>query len=149
VPVLDKKTQSLMENDPIAQAMVNELMELYRREADIDFGRLRTTYADSAITIHFLFLTTRPNDLPADMAPEHSEDIYAPFSEMARSTGGLIERSSNLTFLMERASQASESYYVLYYAPTNKDKNGAFRNIQVRIKGKSYRVLHRAGYIAD
>jgi VWFA-related protein len=149
VPVLDKKTQSLMENDPIAQAMVNELMELYRREADIDSGRLRTAYADSAITIHFMFLTTRPNDLPADMASEHSEDVYAPFSEMASSTGGLIERSSNLTFLMERASQATESYYVLYYAPTNKDKNGAFRNIQVRIKGKSYRVLHRAGYIAD
>jgi VWFA-related protein len=149
VPVLDKKTQSMMENDPIAQAMVNELMELYRREADIDFGRLRMAYADSAITIHFLFLTTMPGDLPADMASEQSEDVYAPFSEMARSTGGLIERSSNLTFLMERASRASESYYILYYAPTIKDKDGAFRNIQVRIKGKSYRILHRAGYIAD
>lgn len=149
VPVLDKKTQALMENDPIAQSMVSELMDLFRRESNIDFGRLRTAYADSAITIHFLFLTTRPSDLPADMAPEHSEDIYAPFSEMASSTGGLIERSSNLTFLMEQASQATENYYVLFYTPSNTRKDGAFRSIQVRIKGQSYRVLHRAGYIAD
>jgi VWFA-related protein len=149
VPVLDRKTRALMENDPIAQSMVSELMDLFRRESNIDFGRLRTAYADSAITIHFLFFTARPNDLPADMAPEHSEDFYAPFSEMASSTGGLIERSSSLTFMMEQASQATDNYYVLFYTPSNTRKDGAFRNIQVRIKGQSYRVLHRAGYIAD
>ena len=149
VPVLDKKTQASMENDPIAQSMVNELMELYRREASIDLERLREAYADSSITIHFLFLTTRPNDLPLAMAPEHSEDIYAPFAEMAASTGGLIERSANMSFLMERAAQASENYYVLYYSPMNKNRDGKFRNIAVRVKAGGYRVLHRAGYFAD
>jgi VWFA-related protein len=149
VPVLDKRTQALMENDPYARSMINELMELYKREAPIDFERLRTSYANSAITIHFLFLTTRPNDLPPDTAPERSEDIYAPFAEMAASTGGLIERSSNMAFLMERASQASENYYVLYYSPANKNKDGKFRTITVRVKGGDYRVLHRAGYFAD
>ena len=138
-----------MENDPIAQAMVNELMELYRRESNIDFGRLRTAYADSAITIHFLFLTTRPSDLPADMAPSIRKISTLPSPKWLRSTGGLIERSSNLTFLMEQASQATENYYVLFYTPSNTRKDGAFRSIQVRIKGQSYRVLHRAGYIAD
>jgi hypothetical protein len=149
VPVFDKITQATMENDPIAQAMINELMQLYRREPFIDFERLRESYADSSIMIHFLFLTTRPNDLPLDMAQEHSEDIYAPFAEMASSTGGLIERSSNVRFLMERASQASENYYIIYYSPKNKTKDGKFRNITVRVRGGGYRVLHRAGYFAD
>lgn len=39
--------------------------------------------------------------------------------------------------------------YLLYYSPKDYQTDGKFRNIKVRVKGKSYRVNYRAGYIAD
>lgn len=36
-----------------------------------------------------------------------------------------------------------------YYSPSDYKTDGKFRNIKVRVKGKNYRINHRAGYIAD
>jgi hypothetical protein len=45
--------------------------------------------------------------------------------------------------------EASENYYLLYYRPQAYRADGRFRTIKVRVKGRSYRVLHRSGYLAD
>jgi len=45
--------------------------------------------------------------------------------------------------------EASENYYLIYYKPKDYKSDGKFKKIKVKIKGKNYRVLHRAGYIAD
>ncbi len=46
--------------------------------------------------------------------------------------------SSNLFAAFKKAADASESYYLLYYTPKD-----------YKSDGKKYRVLHRAGYLAD
>jgi VWFA-related protein len=79
---------------------------------------------------------------------EHSEDIYQPFLEMAKATGGLAESSSNPAFMMKKAGDAFENYYLLYYKPTNTAADGKFREIKITVKKKGYRILHRAGYFA-
>ncbi|MFA9452513.1 MAG: hypothetical protein ACERK6_01250 [Candidatus Aminicenantaceae bacterium] len=45
--------------------------------------------------------------------------------------------------------QAIEAVYLLYYTPKDYASDGKFRNIRVEVKGKKYKVLHRAGYLAD
>jgi hypothetical protein len=42
-----------------------------------------------------------------------------------------------------------ENYYLLYYTPKDYKPDGKFRSIEVKVKGKSYSITHRAGYIAD
>jgi hypothetical protein len=148
VPVLDKKILDRMENNVRLKFMVSELMELYKRDQSVDIDRLKKAYADSSITIHFLYLTTRPNDMPITQMEEHSEDIYVPFANMAEATGGLTTSSSNAAYMMEKASKASENYYLLYYSPQNRAEDGKFREIKVRVKGGGFRVSHRAGYFA-
>jgi VWFA-related protein len=148
VPVLDKSILSRIDNNIRLRFMVSELMELYHREVTVDVDRLRKAYADSSITIHFLYLTTRPEDMPATQSEEHSEDIFIPFAKMAEATGGLTTSSSNAAYMMEQASTVSENYYLLYYSPLNKTDDGKFREIQVRIKKGAYKVTHRAGYFA-
>jgi hypothetical protein len=44
---------------------------------------------------------------------------------------------------------ASENHYLLYYSPKEFIADGKFRRIEVKVKGKNYKVFHRAGYIAD
>ena len=80
---------------------------------------------------------------------EHSEDIFSIFSEMSQATGGITSSSSNPKYLFERASNAVESYYLLYYSPKNYQTDGKFKKINIKVKGKNYRITHRAGYIAD
>ena len=77
---------------------------------------------------------------------EHSEDIYSAFKQMAQATGGFVESSANPESLFKRAVDASANYYLLYYSPKNYKGEGKFREINVRVKDKDYRVIHRAGY---
>jgi len=78
-----------------------------------------------------------------------TEDIYKAFSGIASDTGGIIESSANVSAAFQKAASASENYYLLYYSPQDYKPDGKFRKIRVRVKGKNYKVNHRAGYIAD
>jgi hypothetical protein len=80
---------------------------------------------------------------------EHSEDIFAPFFELAKATGGLAESTSNPVFALEKAGEASDNYYLLYYQPKDYVADGKFKKIRVSVKGKAYRVLNRSGYFAN
>jgi len=119
--------------------------------------KIKQSYADSSININFIFLTkTKQESL--DMAGTSSSGIvmddlsaqmYGAFQEMAEATGGISDSSSNIAASFERAAISSENYYLLYYAPKDYKADGEFKNIQVKIKGKNYRITHRAGYIAN
>jgi VWFA-related protein len=69
--------------------------------------------------------------------------------DMADATGGLTESSANAAAAFKKAAEASENYYLIYYSPQNYRPDGRFRKIKVRVKGGGYRILHRAGYLAD
>ncbi|MCK4758858.1 MAG: hypothetical protein KAT69_02370, partial [Candidatus Aminicenantes bacterium] len=106
-------------------------------------------YADASVAIHFLFFTKPAEYIPGIYFEEHSEDIFAPFLEISKATGGLAESSSNPQFLFEKAVEASENYYLVYYSPSNYRRDGEFKSIKVKVRGKNYRVTHRAGYFAN
>jgi hypothetical protein len=128
---------------------------------DVTFNsnKVKQAFSDSLITAHFLFLTN--TDLMAiditvqsggffEMSEEGTtKNVFAAFSEVSKATGGLRESSANPASIFKKAVTASENYYLLYYTPKDYVSDGKFRNIKVRIKGKNYRVLHRAGYLAD
>ncbi len=78
-----------------------------------------------------------------------SAKMYGAFQEMAEATGGISDSSSNIAASFERAAISSENYYLLYYSPKDYKADGEFKNIEVKIKGKNYRITHRAGYIAN
>jgi hypothetical protein len=64
-------------------------------------------------------------------------------------TEGITDSSANLASSFERVALSSENYYLLYYSPENYMADGKFRKIEAKVKGKKYKVIHRAGYIAD
>jgi hypothetical protein len=140
------------------QQNVSELFEFYRRDINFDVENVKQIFSDSSISMHFLFITKRPaqnvdvtrfGSLEGLTMAEQSEDVFSTFREMAQATGGFIGSSFYPTETFKKAVDASQNYYLLYYSPSNYKPDGKFKNVKVRVKGRNYRVTHRAGYFAD
>jgi hypothetical protein len=153
IPQLDPKlvsqTMSLYQDRPVVLQTIANVIEFYKREVPIDTELVKQTYADCSISIHFLYLTTPPEPQYGVYMADHSEDIFSTFQEMAVATGGYIDSSARADTLFKSAVEASENYYLLYYSPSNYVTDGQFKEIQVKVKNRKYRVFHRAGYFAN
>ena len=131
--------------------------EIISRDISLDADKVRKIFSDSSITAHFLYLTNKPHET-IDVEnrenlqialTDQSYSIFNAFNKVAKTTGGMTYASSNPLASFQRAADASENYYLLYYVPKDYKADGAFKNIKVKIKGKNYKILHRAGYLAD
>jgi len=133
-----------------------ESLELFdlQRTISFDVEKVKQAFSDSSISSHFVYITKDAKDdegrgLARGNVVDQSPEIFSAFSEMAQATGGTVESSANAAFSFQKVVDASESYYLLYYRPSNYKKDGKFHNIKVKVRKKSYRVTHRAGYFAN
>ncbi|HSD27570.1 MAG TPA: VWA domain-containing protein [Vicinamibacteria bacterium] len=69
---------------------------------------------------------------------------------LAEDTGGFLVRNSNdLGQGLGRILRDNEAYYLLAYAPTNAARDGKFRRIEVRLRGRTGLLVRtRSGYFA-
>ena len=127
------------------------------REITFDVDKVKQAFSDSLISAHFIYITNTENYQQSVFNLESSNSVIKDWSmqtfgalhEVAKATGGLTDTSANPAVSFQKASDATENYYLLYYTPKNLKADGKFRNIKVRVKGKNYKVTHRAGYFAD
>ncbi|MDH4220634.1 MAG: hypothetical protein OEW23_17890 [Candidatus Aminicenantes bacterium] len=152
IPQIDPKILdqylAIFQDRPNIIHTISGLFDFYRREITLDVERIKQAYADSSISIHFLFISRPPQHVFGIRMEEHSEDIFSVFHEMAKATGGYSASSANSAFLFQQALGASENYYLLYYTPQNYKSDGKFKEIKVKVKDKNFRVEHRLGYFA-
>lgn len=141
------KSMQMDSMDQVFRAMT--LFDFHRRDSLFDVEKVRHAYADASTAIHFLFFSRSPDPEYGVQMTESSEDIFSAFRQMAISTGGIVEASSRPVASLQHAIEASENYYLLYYAPKEYIPNGEFRKITVKIKGKKYQVIHREGYFSN
>jgi hypothetical protein len=80
---------------------------------------------------------------------EQSEDVFKVFSQVAVSSGGIVDTSQNPAAAFANASDLIDPSYLLYYSPEAYVRDGGFRTIVVKVKGRDYRILHRQGYYAN
>jgi len=153
IPQVDPRVlgqyMQMYQNMPNFMFQLQTVYGLSSRDVSFDVERVKQAYSDSSISIHFLFFTKPAEHISGVRFVEHSEDVFSAFREMALATGGFVESSSNPEHLFQKASEAAETYYLLYYSPKNYKVDGKFRNIDVNVKGKNYRISHRMGYYAD
>jgi VWFA-related protein len=117
------------------------------REMSFDVARVKQAYADASTAVHFLFITTPRPEIEGVYLEERSEDVYLAFREMAAATGGIFQSSSNPAAMFEKALEAAENYYLLYYTPKKIESSEEnFRTIAVHLKKAGYQVFHRSGY---
>lgn len=153
LPQLDPNTlekfMTQYQDNAYLQYTVPDLFQTYKKDVTIDVESVKQAFADSSLSIHFLFLKKMGVHRRGVQLQERSRDVYNVFRQMAQATGGLTESSANPAWAFQRAVDASENYYLLYYSPQNYSPDGKFKNIVVRVKDKKLRVTHRAGYFAN
>ena len=146
--LVDQLSAKYSQRPEITQSL-ETIFGLEKRDVTINVDVVTKAYADASAAVHFLHIT-RPAERPAGIRmEEQSEDIFAPFQEMARATGGFAASTANIAAAMRAAVEASENYYLLYYTPAGYKADGRFRSITVKVKAEGARVSHRLGYIAD
>ena len=148
-PLIYQRLMSKYQDNVSTLLMLSGGFGNYHRDVTVDIEKVKRVYADASTSIHFMFLTRPRDHTPGIRYEEHSEDIYAPFVEMAKASGGFVESSANPDFLFKKAVEASENYYLLYYAPKEYAGDGTFKEIKVRVKGKGYKIVHRLGYFSN
>ncbi len=144
---------SLLEANQDVPNIYGELQELftfYTKESNLDVERITQIFADSSILFNFIYINRRPEGGSGNVQmEEQSEDVFEAFSKIAEATGGAVENSQNPAAALEKSAALSESYYLLYYSPENYRKDGEYKSITVKVKGREYKVYHRLGYVAD
>ena len=152
IPKIDPKVLyqyiEMYQDRPDIYQTITGIFEFYRRDISLEAEKIRQAFSDSSISAHFMFITTPRKDLVGVRTDEQVDDIFSAFNEIARAAGGFVDSSSNPASLLMRAVEASETYYLLYYSPTNKAKDGRFREIRVKVNIPGARVVHRQGYFA-
>ena len=146
--ILNKYVVAFQDKPHILQGLYS-MSHTSRRDISFDVDLVKQAYADSSIAIHFLFLTPAVKHVQGVYFQERSEDIYGAFREMADATGGFVDTSANPASSFKRAIDAAENFYLLYYSPRDYRKDGRFREIKVRVKGKNFKVVHRMGYFSN
>lgn len=127
----------------------------YRTNEGIGFDTIKRVFSDASITTHFVYITKGMADVDtgdrsySDNILESATPIFRAFRDLTITTGGIVDITANAAAGMKMASEASENYYLLYYAPARYAKDGSFKKIKVTVRGKNLTVFHRAGYIAD
>ncbi len=153
VPKIDPKVLSVYMNlyndQPEVTQTLTSLFEFYKREVSLDLAPLKRAYSDASTAVHFMYIAQPPPKPEGVLMEEQSEDVFAPFLELAKATGGFTGSSSNLLAMMRSAVEASENYYILYYRPEDYAADGKFHDLAVKVKGGRFRITHRGGYIAD
>jgi len=84
-----------------------------------------------------------------EMANERAEKMSA-MEQIAADTGGeAIFNSNDLNAALSHVIHNGDHYYTIVYTPTNKEMNGQFRKINVKLNEGKYKLAYRRGYYAD
>jgi len=129
--------------------LLADVANWYNQDMGTDVEQVKRAFADASTAVHFLFITKPAPNIPGVYFQERSSDTFTPFAEMAKASGGFMSSSANPNFLFKQAVEASENYYLLYYAPKDYTGDGKFKTIKVRIKGEGFKTIHRLGYFSN
>lgn len=114
-------------------------------------NKIKKAFADSTILFNLLYLKDRKVVTSGSLLSkvDLAGGMFSTFKDLSKITGGLTQTTGNAADSFEKAVDASENYYLLYYTPKDYKADGKFKRIKVRIKGQKYRIIHRTGYLAN
>jgi len=80
---------------------------------------------------------------------DHANTIAA-MEQLAADTGGKAFYNTNdLSNALSRAISDGSHYYTVVYTPTNKNMDGKYRRIEVKLTADKHKLAYRHGYNAD
>jgi hypothetical protein len=140
---------SAYQDQPNILGDLQDLMNFYRRDSRVDVDIIKQAYADSSVFFNFIFMQKDPEHISGIHMREQSEDMFELMSEIALSSGGIVDTSQNPSIAFQSGTDKADHFYILYYTPKDYVKDGKFKNIEVRVKEKPYKLSYRKGYYSN
>lgn len=140
---------TMYQDQPNIQGDLQDLMQHYHRHPKPNIDLMKQAFADSSIFLNFIFMHKDPENISGIQMVEQSEDIFTIFSQIAEETGGIVDSSQNPAAAFKNGAEIAENCYLLYYYPADYKRDKKYKNIEVKVKNKDYRITHRQGYFAD
>ncbi|MFC2160772.1 hypothetical protein ACFLRW_02885 [Acidobacteriota bacterium] len=114
-------------------------------------NKIKKAFSDSTILFNLLYLKNNKGVTSGSMFDklDLAVGLFGTFKDLSKITGGLAATTANAADSFEKAVDASENYYLLYYTPKDYKADGKFKRIKVKVKGQRYRIIHRTGYLAN
>lgn len=128
---------------------VQELFQTYQQGFAMDVPALKEAFADSGAKFNLLFMNKEPERIGRVVMREQNTDIFRAFADIAAATGGSVDTSQNPAAAFKNALRAADEYYLLYFTPTPGAAGGAFHPLDIRIKDRNFKVVHRMGYVGS
>lgn len=140
---------SAYQDDLNIVGQLQDMFGTYHREINLNEDLLKKAFADAGILFNFIFMDRNPEVAAGITMREQSEDVFKVFTNVAEATGGITDNSQDPSIAFKNAATITERCYILFYSPQNYVKDGEFKTISVRVKGRDCRVIHRLGYFAE
>ncbi len=137
------------QDKPQILSEIQDLFQLYRRDFAFDTEKVIQAFSDACISFNLIFMHKDPERALGISMREQSEDAFNAFSRVAESSGGIVDSSQNPAAAFKNALDNSQSYYLLYYSPSDYKKDGKFKSIEVKVKDKGFKIAHRLGYFTN
>lgn len=81
---------------------------------------------------------------------QQTNSEHGTMTQMAEATGGKAFVDTNdLTASIAKAIEAGSNYYTIAYSPTDKDQDGDFRRIDIKLDRPGAKLAYRRGYYAE
>jgi len=133
-----------------AQSLIDAQIAIYPIDAR---GLMPSSLFDAANrgTDKFGRSLGRPGRMGTAMSNESAEltNVHGTMQEMAERTGGKAFYNRNdIDNAIRRGIEDGSTYYTLAYYPSNKDWNGKFRKIKVKVAREGVKLSYRIGYFA-
>ncbi|MCP5116386.1 MAG: VWA domain-containing protein [bacterium] len=77
---------------------------------------------------------------------------YGDLKKMSQETGGRVfrvSRKNSLEYIFQEIQDEMRSQYSIGYTPTNNNKDGSYRKLEIKTKRKATKVQARKGYYAS
>lgn len=136
-------------DDPNLNSKLQDLFLFYNKETKLNTERISQMFADSSLLFNFIYMDYKPPRLSGVEMKELAGNVKDVFSDIAYATGGISDDSPNPTAAFQKTSDVTSNSYILYYSPKNYTADGKYRKIEIKLKNKKYKILHRQGYFAD
>jgi len=125
------------------------MQNFHSRDFHVDEERLARAFANASILLHFMVFDMPEIDGLIDIEARKLTDFYGRLEAISSLSGASFRRDLTAHEMLEEALGRLDQYYLVYYTPSYYAGDGKFKSIEMRVKNRQYRLVHRAGYVSE
>ncbi len=125
------------------------MQDFHNRDFLVDEERLARAFASASILLHFVVFDMPEMDGLIDIEARNLTDFYGRLEAISSLSGASFRRDLTAHELLKEAQGRLDQYYLVYYTPSYYASDGKFKSIEMRVKDRQYRLVHRAGYVSE